>query len=405
MSKTIFTYSNVLKAYYDCRKRKRHTLSALGFECNLEENIVRLTKALQQKTYQPDRSVYFVVTHPKPREIFAAEFVDRITHHVLINQVERIWEKRIFIDNSCACRKGKGHHYAMKRLYHLAQHYEYYGQFDISNFFSRIDRDILFTHFFKVISQQHKPDFWKEEILWLAHKIINTDPTKDYFYKGDPKLRLLVPQQKSLFNQEPDVGMPIGNLSSQFLANVYLHDLDNFVLQELKMPGYVRYVDDFVLLSNRKKDITKGRDRVKEYLAKHLAMTVHPKKQQIQPTSHGIPFVGYYIKPTGVVIRRNVVKSVKSRLHQYKRRPPKDLQEFTATMNSYYGHFRQARTYTLRKHLFEKHMAKSLQTRLWIVGQYKSFRAVKRISKRKPTIKKTIPKQKVIYDSKWFAKK
>jgi len=391
MSSTIFTYSNVLKAYFDCRKRKRQTLSALGFECNLEDNLYQLTQELAGRTYKPNRSVYFVVTNPKPREIFAAEFRDRITHHILINEVERIWEKDLFIANSCACRKGKGHHYGMRQAYGLAQKFGYYGQFDICNFFSSIDREILFLMFAKVIESQRKPQFWKEEVLWLAHTIIFTDPTKNFFYKGDPGLRKLVPQQKSLFNQEPDVGMPIGNLSSQFLANVYLHELDDFAVNYLKVPGYIRYVDDFILFSNDKTEILNFRDKIKSYLASNLAMTLHPKKQQIQRTSHGIPFVGYFIKPTGVVVRRNVIKSVKTRLYHYKKYPSTNLTNFTATMNSYYGHFRQARSQRLRRHLFDKHMPASLRTRVWIVGQFNSFKPVKKYLKRPIVDKEFLP--------------
>lgn len=381
MSNTIFTYHNLLQAYLNCRKRKRRSMSALGFECNLESNLEALAQSLQNKTYSPDRSVYFVVTKPKPREIFASEFIDRITHHLLINEVEKIWEKNIFLDNSCACRKGKDHHYAMEQLSLQTKKYQYFGQFDMSNFFSSIDREILFTLFTKIINGQRKPLFWKEDVLWLAHTIIFTDPTRNYFYKGDPKLRRLVPQQKSLFNQEPDIGMPIGNLSSQFLANVYLHELDNFVVHKLKIPGYVRYVDDFVILSNSKTEIIKVREKVKKYLSVELAMTLHPKKQQIQPTHHGIPFVGYFIRPTGVTVRRNVVKSVKDRLYQYQKSQSLDISALTTTLNSYYGHFRQCNSYRLRQHLFKEHLPPSVIPKLWIMEQWGYFRPVRSVKK------------------------
>lgn len=356
-------------------------MSALGFECNLESNLDRLAQALQNKTYSPDRSVYFVVTKPKPREIFASEFVDRITHHLLINEVEKVWEKDIFLDHSCACRKGKGHHYAMEQLSLLTKKYQYYGQFDLSNFFSSIDREILFKLFAKVINCQRKPQFWKEDVLWLAHTIIFTDPTRNFFYKGDPRLRRLVPQQKSLFNQEPDIGMPIGNLSSQFLANVYLHELDNFVVHKLKIPGYVRYVDDFVILSNSKTEIIKARNMIKTYLTNHLAMTLHPKKQQIQPTRHGIPFVGYFIKSSGVTVRRNVVKSVKDQLYQYQKYQSSDMPALVTTLNSYYGHFRQCSSYNLRQHLFKEHMPPSVKPKLWIMEHWGYFRPVRSMKK------------------------
>lgn len=376
MSKTIFTYANLLRAYYDCRTRKRRSLSALGFECDLENNLYQLKSNLQKRAYQPDRSVYFVVTKPKPREIFAAEFTDRITHHLLINQIEALWEKRIFLPCSCACRKNKGHHYGMRYLYHLSKKYRYFGQFDLSNFFSSINREILFKLVKNVVNKQARPSWWKEDVLWLTKVIIDTDPTADYFYKGDPSLKKLVPEQKSLFNQDPGVGLPIGNLSSQFLANVYLHELDEYVTKTLGFNGFVRYVDDFVLLSNSKAKIIKARSQIEQFLQNTLAMTLHPKKQQIQPTSHGIPFVGYFIKPTGVTVRSNVVKAVKNKLYDFSKSTNSCPEELIVSLNSYYGHFRQARSFRLRRHLFQKHLPKKLWPKFWIVGQYKYFRKV-----------------------------
>lgn len=176
--------------------------------------------------------------------------------------MEKIWEKDIFVPHSCACRKGKGHHYAMRRLSYLAKTFTYYGQFDISNFFSSIDKDILYSLFAKIIKTQRKTTWWIDDILWLSKVIIYTNPTKNFFYKGDPKLKEQVPQQKSLFNQQENIGMPIGNLSSQFLANVYLHELDDYIINSLKIPGFIRYVDDFVILDNSKTKIITARDKI-----------------------------------------------------------------------------------------------------------------------------------------------
>lgn len=331
---------------------------------------------LQNKTYRPDKNVYFIVTKPKPREIFAAEFTDRITHHLLINQIEALWEKRIFLPCSCACRKNKGHHYGMRYLYQLTKKYRYFGQFDLSNFFSSINREILFALVKNVINKQARPSWWKDDVLWLTKVIIDTDPTSDYFYKGNPNLKKIVPQQKSLFNQDPGVGLPIGNLSSQFLANVYLHELDHYVTNNLGIEGFVRYVDDFVLLSNSKAKIIKARNQIECFLQDTLAMTLHPKKQQIQLTSHGIPFVGYFIRPTGVTVRRNVVKAVKNKLYNFSKLKKPNSQDLIVSLNSYYGHFRQARSSRLRRHLFQKHLPKRFWPQFWIVGQYKYFRKV-----------------------------
>ena len=134
MCKTIFTSTNLLKAYLDCRRNKRKTINAIKFEMDLERNLAKLQQDLFSRTYVPGRSICFVVTVPKPREIFAAEFCDRVAHHILINQVQKIWEDKIFIDDSYACRPNKGNHYGVERLAKYAKEFKYYGSFDIANF-------------------------------------------------------------------------------------------------------------------------------------------------------------------------------------------------------------------------------------------------------------------------------
>ncbi|MGB9637651.1 MAG: RNA-directed DNA polymerase, partial [Microgenomates group bacterium] len=327
MPNTIFTPANIFKAYLDCRKTKRQTINALKYELDLESNLTKLQQELTNKTYYPSRSICFIVTTPKPREIFAAEFNDRIVHHILINQVQNIWEKRIFIPDSYACRKGKGHHYGVSRVFQFAKRFAFYGQFDIANFFSSIDKDILYHCFSQVILKEHQPDFWKEEILWLTKTIIFHNPTQNFYYKGNPRLIQLVPFGKSLFDQNEKTGLPIGNLTSQFFANVYLNELDQYITRTLGCLAYGRYVDDFLLFSDTKEEIIRWRNEISMFLASSLHLSLHPRKQQIQPTRHGIPFVGYFIKPWGITVRRNVVKNIKSRLYfmNSKKKNPEQL--------------------------------------------------------------------------------
>lgn len=385
MYKTIFTPANILKAYLDCRKTKRHTINALKYEMALEENLYCLRQNLVSKSYHPTRSICFVVTNPKPREIFAADFTDRIAHHVLINEVEPVWEKRIFIDNSYACRKGRGHHYGAQRLSRFVSSNAYYGQFDISNFFSSINKDVLYKCFHRVILKQKKPDFWKEEVLWLASVIIFNDPTKNFYYKGDPALKKLVPPGKSLFDQNEKTGMPIGNLTSQFLANVYLNELDQFVTNKLGCKCYGRYVDDFVIFSNSKEQLLTWRDAIKKYLYKRLKLTMHPKKQQIQLTRHGVPFVGYFIKPLGITVRRNVVKMAKNKIYQFNREG--DVKKTVRSLNSYYGHFSKAKTARLRRHLFEEHLNPNTKSKITVIGNFHHIRIQKTKNSKKQKTK------------------
>lgn len=369
MNDTIFTYKNLLKAYIDCRKTKRHTANALKYEMDLENNLSALKDALIRREYEPGRSICFVVTVPKPREIFAAQFGDRVVHHVLINQVQAIWEKHIFIDDSYACRPGRGHHYGMRRLFGYARTYPYYGLFDIANFFGSIDKAILFTCFRRAIEQTSKPSWWKDEVLWLAHTIIFHNPAGNFFYKGDPKLRTQVPAYKSLIGKDGTVGMPIGNLTSQFLANVYLHELDAFATRTLGIKGYGRYVDDFVIFADSPEEIRLWRKSITQFLIEELHLTLHPRKAQIQPTSHGIPFVGYFIKPWGITVRRNVVKTIKRKMYRWNIHS--NPVQVIASLNSYYGHFGKAKTARLRKHLIDEHMNTELKTKIVVIGNWR----------------------------------
>lgn len=369
MSNTIFTNYNLLQAYYDCRKNKRRTINALKFELDLELHLQTLLIKLKKRTYKPGRSICFVVTIPKPREIFAAEFQDRVIHHVLINQVQNIWEKNIFIEDSYACRPGKGNHYGVQRLAKYTKEYLYYGTFDIANFFGSMNKNIMYQCFSKVIFQVNRPTWWKDEVLWLAKTILFHNPATNYVYKGDEKLKALVPGYKSLIYKDGLTGLPIGNLTSQFLANVYLNELDQFVTKTLGIKSYGRYVDDFVIFANSKEELRLYRDKIRNFLKEELSLTLHPKKTQIQRTAHGIPFVGYYIKPWVVTVRRNVVKTLKNKIYHWNKK--QNAEEMLPSINSYFGHLGKAKSSRLRHHLIRDHLCNELKTRIIVVGNWR----------------------------------
>ncbi len=220
-----------------------------------------LQKQLESRTYQPKRSICFVVTYPKTREIFAADFSDRIIHHLLVSEIEPYFE-RAFIYNSFACRKGKGTHKAVKNLYRSLNKVTknqtrkaFYGQFDIQSFFTTIDKQVLYEAIKPKIIKLKKHRVWKDEILYLLKIIIFHNPVDNYVVKGRKELFKELPPQKSLFYVQRNKGLPIGNLTSQFFANVYLDSLDQFIKRSLKVKYYFRYVDDFVLLSRNIEEI------------------------------------------------------------------------------------------------------------------------------------------------------
>jgi len=363
MSQVIFNFEKLYRAYLACRKTKRKTINALKFEWNLERNLFQLQKELETKRYKPGRSICFVVKDPSPREIFAAEFRDRVVHHLLINEIIVAGERN-FIFDSFACRKNKGTHSAVRRLKSFAgkatENYRKetnYLQLDISGFFMSIDHDILYSLLKKLILKQDGSFQWKEDVLWLARSIIFHKPTADYVIKGDLSLFELIPPRRSLFKSPAGKGLPIGNYSSQFFANLYLNELDQFVKRELGCGYYVRYVDDFIMLDQSKEKLGLWRDKIGRFLGKNLKLRISFEKQKIQPLKKGIEFLGYFLKPGYVLVRRQVVNRLKTKLCGQPAEPVL-LDKILAILNSYYGHFGHASSFNLRKDIYENHLGK-----------------------------------------------
>jgi hypothetical protein len=375
----IFTFEKIYRAYLDCRKTKRKTINALKFEWNLERNIFLLQKELETKKYKPGRSICFVVKEPCPREIFAASFRDRVVHHLLVREVESIWERH-FIFDTFACRKNKGTHLAVKRLKKLAKKASenhskeaFYLQLDISGFFMAINRNILYLLFEKMVWQQKKSCQWKEDILWLAKVIIFHKPTGNYIIKGNPLLFNLIPPRKSLFDSFDGRGLPIGNHSSQFFANLYLNELDQLIKRELKCRNYIRYVDDFILIDKSKKKLKEMEDKINFFLRINLDLELNLNKTKLQPINNGIDFLGYFIKPGYALARKKVVSRFKNKLYNINNMDTKETQ---AVINSYFGHFNHAFTFNLRKDIYENHLGE-LQNKFLPKVDYSSLQIEK----------------------------
>lgn len=357
-AKNIYSYKNLLKCYYKCREGKRYTINALKFELNFESELLQLQRELQSHTYKPGRSICFVVTKPKAREIFAADFRDRIIHHMLVDYLEPIWEPK-FIDQSYACRRGKGAHKAIAdlkkyipKVSQSGRRSAYYLQVDIESFFVSLKKDVLF----KLIKKHVK----NPEILWLTETILFHNPTSDYVRKCQLSLFNLIPDHKSLFKVPAFQGLPIGNLTSQFFANVYLNELDQFVKHKLKAKYYMRYVDDAVFLSEDKEKLKMWKNDLNKFLCEELKLRLHPKKQILQSVDKGINFVGYVVKPEYTLMRRRIVVNLKQRLKFFNQ----NIEEFKdkevglphilSVVNSYFGQFKHAKTFGLRQKLWHK---------------------------------------------------
>ncbi len=369
----ITSFHNILHAYHKCRRKKRLKPSSSAFEFYMEKEIIELEQKLKDKSYAPKKFSVFVVTEPKIREIFAAGFSDRVVHHFLVDYLLPIFEPK-FIFDSFACRAGKGTHFAIERLSHFLRQITvnsnkkaYYLQADVKSFFPSINHDILFTIIKKQINNPY--------ILWLTKIIIYHDCTQQPIKKGQLSLFNKVPAHKSLFYVPKGQGLPIGNLTSQFFANIYLNELDQYVKHQLKCKYYIRYVDDFVILHEDKDKLYQIKNEIEKFLHDKLALDLHPHKWKVQNVNNGIDALGYITKPTYKLVRKRVVKTLKRKLVKFQKvkQEELDLDYVVTCINSYYAHFRHANSYKLRKHLWENHFG-SLKKYLQPVNDYRYFK-------------------------------
>jgi len=323
-----------VQAYLDCRQAKRNKPTAVAFEQDLERNLCRLRDELQNGSYQPGRSICFAITRPKAREVWAADFRDRIVHHLFYNRVApRFYAS--FIADSCACIPGRGTLYAGQRLEtkvrSITQNWSrpaWYLKLDLANFFVSIDKNVLSEQLAARITEP----WW----MWLAEVILFHDPRQDFELRGAAELLELVPPHKRLVNAPAHLGLPIGNLSSQFFANVYLDSLDQFVKHQVGARHYIRYVDDFVLLHESPAWLNQVRAQIEAFLPSQLGARLNPSKTILQPVARGVDFVGHVIKPW----RRETRK--RSRNEAFAQVATVPAQDVITTANSYFGLLRQA---------------------------------------------------------------
>ena len=329
-----FSFTELVQAYFDCRKSKRNSNTALAFEQNLERNLCRLDEELRSGTYQPGQSICFVITRPKPREVWAADFRDRIVHHLLYNRIApRFYAK--FIADSCACIPGRGTLYAAKRLESkvrsITQNWSkpaWYLKLDLANFFVSIDKRIVREQIAALITEP----WW----MALAETILFHDPRQDYKLRGSPEMLGLVPPHKRLTNQPAHLGLPIGNLSSQFFANILLDALDQFIKHRIGAQHYIRYVDDFLLLHESPQWLSEAKGHIEQFLELVLSLKINPSKTILQPIDRGVDFVGQVIRPWHRVTRRRTMGAALTRVSTI------DADELYETANSYFGLLRQA---------------------------------------------------------------
>ena len=335
----VVDWSNLLLAYRKAAKGKRAKQAAASFEHQLADRLLLLEEELSNFTYLPCDYHSFTIYDPKERFISAAEFRDRVVHHALCNIIEPVFEKG-FISDSYANRIGKGTHLAVDRLQQLSRQYRYVLRSDIIQHFPSIDHEILF----RIISQS----IHDEQVLWLVDRIIKSgvgllDEEYDMvFFSNDNLLAICRPR-----------GLPIGNLTSQFWSNVYLTPLDLFVRDKLGCRDYLRYVDDFALFSNSKRQLYAWKREIIEFLGS-LRLTIHEPQSQVIPCTHGIPWLGFVVYPGYRRVKsRNVVKfsrRLRERWNEYARGEISS-DEFHSSVRGWINHVRYADSWGLRRHV------------------------------------------------------
>lgn len=365
MKKNYITFEEVVVAYYDCRKHKRNTKQQLEFEINLWENLYRIYKDLNCLNYRLEESIAFVVRRPVYREVFAAKFRDRIVHHILYNKVNHIFEKNIFIDDCYACRKGKGTLYGIKRcsekIKECSLNYTkscYILKGDLKSFFMNIDKHKLYKIALYVIKKYG--NFSSDDFLfidYLLKLIIFNSPQNNCVRHGNLKLWDKLPSDKSLFNRDKFHGIPIGNLMSQILANLFLSVLDWYVVNELGCKYYGRYVDDFYIVHENKQFLLDCRYKISEKLLS-LGVILHPKKIYLQHYTKGVTFLGSVIKPHRTYIINRIKGSFYDKVHKLSHQINlsfEEIDEWRNSINSYLGLLSSFNTYNIRKKMVSKY--------------------------------------------------
>ena len=297
------TFEEIYEAYNLCLKNKKRKLGTYKFvNDNLCENLIELVDKLNNRTYMPQPSNCYVITEPALREIYAAQFGDRIIQHFYMKEVEEILEKEL-VDGCCSCRKGKGTEYALKLLRKYLVETSNYGKsecfylkIDLSGYFMSIDRKQISEKFSKLIEMKYQGKH-KELLLYLTPLIFENNPALNCKYKCNEKLRKKVPERRMMKKDSP-YGMAIGNLTAQAGSNLNLGEFDRYVVRELNLKKYIRYVDDIVIISNSKKELVNSIPLLVKKL-EETHQTMNKKKTKIDTAYHGVPFLGKVSYPYG----------------------------------------------------------------------------------------------------------
>lgn len=347
------TTAGLLEAYYDCRRNKRKTASALVYEMDYESKLIALRDRINTRTYAPGKSICFVVTRPRYREVFAASFEDRIVHHYIALRLEPLFEQA-FCPYTYNCRKGKGQLYGTnmlrQQIIECSDNYTtdcYIMKLDLRGFFMSIDKCILADLIDRFVEEKYTGED-KDDLRRLCRIVILHEPEKNCERHSPASYWNYLPANKSLFTNGEGKGVAIGNLFAQLFANFLLNSLD-WLVEELGLTYHGRYVDDFYMIHRDKMVLLNAVPRIREKLSE-LGLELNERKFYFQHYTKGVEFTGSILKPNRVYTCNRTITNFVAAVRRLN--AAKDLRQAehaVNSINSYLGLLRHNNEYNTRK--------------------------------------------------------
>ncbi|MCC8038531.1 MAG: hypothetical protein LIP02_10465, partial [Bacteroidales bacterium] len=385
-----------VEAFRDCCKNKKSAPDCERYRADYESDLWHLAAEVHHRIYEPSASKCFMVTKPKLREVFAAAFRDRIVHHWICLRLNPFFEQRHMRQGNVShnCRKGFGTKSAIKALSDAMAELScdwkseaWVAKFDLSNFFMSIDCCLLWNLLKPFIEENYQGDD-KDTLLYLTEKTVMHRPQSSCEIRSKPELWRNLPKRKSLRWRTDNVGMAIGNLTSQLFANFYMSFFDEWISAECAKVGarYVRFVDDFALVCKDKRWILEMRPRIAQWLKENLHLSLHPDKFYLQDCRKGANFVGAVIKPYRTHISHRTMGGLREALWDLERQCSliiaqgctaqnlRELERLVSSANSYLGFTKHHACYRRRLKMIQ-----SLGADFWRVCRFKdgSFLAIR----------------------------
>lgn len=380
----------VYEAYLDCKRGKMSSPYTIAYIEIAVDDLPRLAYEIYTEIYKPTVSICFLVKYPKLREVFAADFRDRIVHHWIIIRLEPLFERRFqqMGNVSFNCRKGFGTLAAVKAaekgMREVSNNYTkkaWVFKGDLVSFFMSIRRDLLWYLLERLI-RRHYDGGDKEVLLRTVNTVVYHHPEDDCIINGDPAEWRNLPKNKSMFTIDRNLGGPIGNHTTQQFANFYLSILfDTWLLFLMRFANFriIRFVDDFLIICDDKRKILEAVSKL-VMIVSHYGLHIHKNKRYLQPVSHGVLFVGGYIKPRRTYVSSRTIGRFRERVFGFRKQLDEnnhlvyyDLERIEQVINSYLGFCIHHKSYMIRKECIVG-LGDNFWKYFYVRGHYESIR-------------------------------